>query len=145
MFKFLVNLFSISFLLNFTWEISQMGFYSTLGMGDISDYWNFVLIHWEVSLKDALMVVAIYLLIGAILKNSAWAKVWNSGWLMLWLALPFWQAVIEYYSVHIYGRWGYADSMPLLFGIGLLPILQMAILPSVAILLSRHTISNYIE
>lgn len=135
--KFLLNLFLISFLLNFVWEISQMAFYSTLGMGDISDYWSFVRIHWVVSMKDALMIIFICLVIGFISKDWFWPKNLNKSWILL-LALPIWQAVIEYYSVYIYGRWGYAEFMPLLFGIGLLPVLQMLILPSVAIILSRH-------
>jgi len=125
-----------------------MGFYSTLGMGDVSDYWNFVRIHWEVSLKDAFMVVLVYLVIGALLRNCLpmgdvpkrqhWALSFNRGWIILLVVLPLWQAVVEYYSVYTYGRWGYAESMPLVFGIGLLPVLQMLILPSVAIFLSRH-------
>ena len=141
MLRFLATLFFISFLLNFTWEISQMGFYSTLGMGDISDYWNFVLIHWQVSLKDALMVVLVCLAIGLIFRDLPWFKNINKKWILL-LALPIWQAVIEYYSVYVYGRWGYAESMPLISGIGLLPILQMLILPSIAILLSRGVFSD---
>ena len=129
-----------------------MGFYSALGMGDLSDYWNFVRIHWLVSLKDALMVVAVYLIIGFLLRNclptgdvsqgQQWILRWNYGWLMLWLALPFWQAVIEYYSVYSTHRWAYMETMPLFFGIGLLPILQMLILPSVAIFLIREPFSN---
>lgn len=137
-----------------------MGFYSTLGMGDISDYWNFVLIHWQVSMKDALMVVLIYLGIGMILRNWFWAKPRiarspdqphaadlglrssNIGWAILIIALPVWQAIIEYYSVYIYGRWGYAESMQLILGIGLLPILQMLILPSLSVLLSRHLLGG---
>ncbi len=142
MFKFLLNLFFISFLLNFVWEISQMGFYSALGMGDLSDYWNFVRIHWQVSLKDALMVVLAYLVIGFVLRNWSWPASFNRGWIVLLAVLPLWQAVVEYYSVYIYGRWGYAESMPLLFGIGLLPILQMLILPSAAILLSRYLLQG---
>ena len=138
MFKFLANLFFISFLLNFVWEISQMPLFSEMGMGIRSDYLEFLRIHWEVTLKDALMVVVVYLVIGFLIRNWHWAKSFNSGWVILWLALPFWQAVIEYYSVYVFNRWAPAESMPLIFGIGLSPILQMLILPSLAILLSRH-------
>lgn len=142
MFLFLMNLFSLSFLLNFVWEISQMGFYSTAGMGDLSDYWNFVSIHWQVSVKDALMVVAMYVAISLFLKNWNWIRTWNAGWAILLVSLPVWQAVIEYYSVHVYGRWGYATSMPLIYGIGVLPLLQMLVLPAVAVLLSRRLIKE---
>ncbi|MDO8429978.1 MAG: hypothetical protein Q7S73_01255 [bacterium] len=147
MFKFLANLFFISFLLNFVWEISQMVFYSELGMGIRNNYIEFLKIHWAVSLKDALMIMSAYLIIGFLIRNCLptgdvpkeqdWSKSFNLGWVMLWLLLPLWQAVIEYYSVYLYHRWAYAPAMPLIFGIGLLPILQMLILPSAAILLSK--------
>lgn len=118
-----------------------MGFYGPLGMGSLDNYNNFVKIHWEVSSKDALMVVVIYLAIGFLLRNWQWAKSFNRGWVILWVTLPLWQAVIEYYSVRIYNRWAYAEAMPLIFGIGLSPLLQMLILPSVAIFLSRYLLS----
>ena len=115
-----------------------MSLYGEMGMGIRSDYWEFLKIHWEISLKDVLMVVVIYLVIGFLLRNWGWGKSFNRGWIMLWLALPLWQVVVEYYSVHLYGRWAYGELMPTVFGIGLSPILQMLILPSLAILLSRH-------
>ena len=138
MFKFLVNLFFISLPLNFVWEITQMPLYSEMGMGIRSDYLEFLRIHWEVTAKDALMVVVVYLVIGFLLRNWQWAKTFNRGWIMLWIALPLWQAVVEYYSVYLYHRWAYVESTPLIFGIGLSPLSQMFILPSLAILLSRH-------
>ena len=154
MFKFLVYLFFLSFLLNFVWEITQMPLYNEMGMGIHSDYLEFLRIHWEVSLKDALMVVVVYLVIGFLIRNclptgdvpkgQQWVKSFNRGWVMLWVALPIWQAIVEYHAVYLTHRWAYAESMPLLLGIGLSPILQMLILPSLAILLSRHTFSNSI-
>lgn len=144
MIKFLFNLFFISLLLNFVWEISQMPLFSEMGMGIRSDYLEFLRIHWEVTGKDALMVVVIYIVIGFLLRNWEWSKNFNRGWMILWITLPFWQAVIEYYSVYLYHRWAYAETMPLIFGIGLSPILQMLILPSIAILLSYRILSNSI-
>ncbi|MBI4992376.1 MAG: hypothetical protein HZB99_04125 [Candidatus Harrisonbacteria bacterium] len=142
MIKFLLDLFFISSLLNFAWEISQMRFYSPLGMGSLDNYNDFVKIHWEVSLKDALVVVVAYLLIGFLIRNWQWVKTFNSGWIILSMALPLWQGIIEYYSVYMYSRWAYTGTMPLLFGIGLSPLLQMLILPSIAILLSRHYLNG---
>jgi hypothetical protein len=142
MIKFLLHLFFISFLLNFVWEITQMPLYAEMGLGIRSDYLEFLRIHWEVTAKDALMVVTVFLLIAVVLRNWNWIKTWNKGWIMLWVALPLWQGIIEYYSVHMYDRWAYAGSMPLLFGVGISPLLQMLILPSIAILLSRHLLSD---
>jgi len=119
-----------------------MVFYSEIGMGIRDNYLEFLKIHWQVSLMDALMVVAVYLAIGFLLRNWEWAKTFNRGWLALWITLPLWQAIVEYYSVYFYSRWAYGELMPLIFGIGLLPILQMLILPSLAILISRNSFSN---
>lgn len=142
MFKFLSNLFFISLMLDFVWEISQMPFYSGVGMGIRNDYSEFLKIHWQVSLKDALMVISAYCVIGFLLRNWRWAARWNYGWMMLWIALPAWQVAVEYYSVYVAHRWAYADAMPLISGIGLLPMLQMLVLPGIALFLSRHLLKR---
>ena len=119
-----------------------MSLFSEMGMGTRSNYWEFVRIHWEVTAKDALMVVTVYLIVGFLLRNWQWVKNLNRGWVVSWIALPLWQGIIEYYSVYIYSRWAYSETMPLLFGIGITPLLQMLILPSIAILLSRHYLNG---
>ena len=139
MLKFLLNLFFISFLLNFVWEITQMPLYGEIGMGIRGNYSEFLKIHWEVSLKDALMVAVVYLVIGFLLRNWEWPKNFNKGWVLLWLALPIWQGIIEYYSVYVNHRWAYTESMPLILGIGFSSILQMLTLPTAAILLSKKS------
>lgn len=119
-----------------------MPFYSEIGMGLRDNYLEFLRIHWEVSLKDALMVVVVYLAIGFLLRNWQWVKNFNRSWVLLWVSLPLWQAIVEYHAVYLTHRWAYAEAMPLIFGIGLSPILQMLILPSLAIILSRLYIPN---
>lgn len=116
-----------------------MVLYAPVGMGAMDSYGQFVKIHWLVSLKDALMVVAIYFLISAIARNWQWSLNFNHFWLFL-IALPIWQGIIEYQSVYITHRWAYNDLMPLIFGIGVAPLLQMLILPPLAILISNATI-----
>src|SRR3989338_2418121 len=108
MIKFLFRLFLISFLLNFVWEVTQMPLYGEMGEGIRSDYLEFLKIHWRVSLQDALMIIAAFLAIGFLLKNWQWTRTFNKGWVILWLALPLWQGVIEYYSVYLNYRWAYA-------------------------------------
>ena len=43
----------------------------------------------------------------------------------------------EWYNVYRAGSWGYTASMPLIFGIGLSPLLQWLILPPVLVLAYR--------
>lgn len=135
MVKCLLKIFFISFALNFIWEISQMGLYSETGMGSLANYNQFIKIHWLVSIKDALMVVFVVVAISLITRNY-WMERINRMWLWL-LVLPVWQGIIEYHAVHIAQRWAYSDVMPLILGIGLLPLLQMLILPPLAILASN--------
>ena len=43
----------------------------------------------------------------------------------------------EWYNVYRASAWGYAVSMPLIFGIGLTPLLQWLILPPVMVVAYR--------
>jgi len=139
--KFLLHLFLMAFLLNFAWEMTQLPLYSEIGLGT-RDYVEALKIHWDVTIKDSLMILAVYLAIGFFMRNWGWPKSFGKEWLIFLLALPIWQAIIEYYSVYLIGRWAYAEIMPIVLGIGLSPLLQMLFLPSAALLLSRHLLSN---
>ena len=136
MLKFLSRLFFIGFLLNFVWEITQMIFYSPVGMGSLDNYFYFLKIHWFASLGDAAMIITGYLIITLVAQNRFWFKKYNNYWILFLLLLPTWQALIEYNALHK-GLWAYAPSMPLIFGIGVLPLFQMLILPGAALFLSR--------
>lgn len=134
---YIVKLFVISLLLNFVWEISQMFLYATAGAGALSNYSEFISIHWLVSIKDALMVVSVYVLISLFSQNWLWIKKLDRKWLWL-LFLPLWQGFIEYHAVYVSHRWAYNDLMPLILGIGIAPLLQMLILPPLALFLSKR-------
>jgi hypothetical protein len=43
----------------------------------------------------------------------------------------------EWRNVYVAGNWGYTAGMPLLFGIGLSPLLQWLVLPPVTVLAHR--------
>ncbi len=117
-----------------------MGFYSSLSMGDTSNYWHFLNVHWYAAAVDAMMVVILYLITGAIFKNFNWVKnpVKNNFWTIAALG-AVWAILIEYHSVYVAGRWGYAALMPLLpiLKVGLWPVLQMTLLPGLAVYLSK--------
>ncbi len=117
-----------------------MPHYLSMGLGDYSNLVNFIKIHWRVSLLDALIVVVAYVFISLVLRNRGWIKNMNSGWVILLIFLPLWQGIVEFYSVYILSRWAYASSMPLIFGIGILPLLQMLILPGIAIILAGRIV-----
>ena len=49
----------------------------------------------------------------------------------------------EFFNVHLVGEWGYAPGMPLLFGIGLTPLLQWVILPPLLVWWSRRPLTQF--
>lgn len=141
---FLSQFFIVSFLLNFLWEVTQMIFYSPIGMGgDFRDLGFFIRAHWLVSLKDALIILGLYILVALVLKNWHWGRHFTRRRIvLLWGIALVWAAALEYYHVHIVRDWSYLASMPLIpiINIGLWPVLQMLILPVAAIWLTRRNL-----
>lgn len=119
-----------------------MPFYGPMGMGgDFRDLGFFIRAHWLVSLKDAFIFLCLYILTALILKNWHWGRHFTKRRLAILWGLSFvWAIVLEYYHVQIVHDWSYVVSMPLIpiINIGLWPVLQMLILPMVAIWLTRR-------
>jgi len=122
----------VAFLLNFVWEFGQSGFYNS------SPPFNL----WWLAVKDALMVLVLYLFVAAILKRTRWPRRLNAARIsLLWVLGAVWAIAIEYFSLDA-SRWTYSVEMPLLpfLNVGLWPVLQMIILPTIAIILTRRNL-----
>jgi hypothetical protein len=59
------------------------------------------------------------------------------GTMLVALGLGY-TAFSEWYNVYRLGSWAYADAMPLVFGIGLTPLLQWLIVPVIMLVLIRR-------
>jgi len=128
--RFLSYLFIVAFLLNFVWEFFQAPFYQFSQPKNLLWY----------SLRDGLMIVVLYLAVGSVLRNWRWGRRFNSRRLiLLWVLGAVWAIALEYFSLDA-SRWTYSVEMPLLpfLNVGLWPVLQMLILPTVAIILTRR-------
>lgn len=113
-----------------------MPFFSDFGMGSLADYNNFLKIHWIVSLKDAAMIIVLYIIIALVNRNWHWGRHFNKRRLIPLLVLgSVWAIGIEYYNVIVVNNWAYKHDW-----VGLLPVLQMLILPAFAIWLSRKSL-----
>ena len=142
--RFLFSLFIVSTALHFGWEVSQMAQYSFSGV-TLSGYDVFVKDHWVVAAKDGLITVALYLLVGMLVKNAGWGKRFNHRRFAFLIVLGFlWAVGVEYHATEIAHRWVYAKSMPMIpiINVGVLPILQMVIIPFLAIFLTRKQLSE---
>ena len=118
---------ALAFVLNLAWEIAHVRLYAIWMEADG------IRIAWSVfhcSLGDVVIALAMFALAAAVLRRAHWpaSRPWAGGAIVVIGAMAF-TAWSEWFNVYRAGKWGYAAGMPLLFGIGLSPLLQWLILP----------------
>lgn len=137
---------ALAFVSNLTWEIAHASLYVIPAAADgRSVAW--ALLHC--SLGDVVIALAMFALAGMVLGRADWpaSRPWTGALIVVIGAMAFtvWS---EWYNVYRAGNWGYAASMPMLFSIGISPLLQWLILPPVMVgayralgpaLFGRHT------
>jgi len=125
----------LAFVLNLAWEIAQVKLYTIWTEADrLSVAW--ALLHC--SLGDVLIALALFALVGLVLRRADWpaSLPWTGGAIVVLGAMAY-TAWSEWYNVYRAGSWSYTASMPLIFGIGLSPLLQWLILPPILVLAYR--------
>ena len=121
----------VAFLLNLIWEIAHVRFYTIWAEADgYQLVWSIV----HCTLGDALIALAMFVLAGVVFRCSDWPRTHpvTGGVLAVFgtMAYTIWS---EWFNVYRLGSWGYTESMPLVFGIGLSPLLQWLVLPPLMI------------
>ena len=126
---------ALAFVLNLAWEIAQVRLYTIWAEADSTTV-AWALLHC--SIGDVLIALATFALAGMMLRRADWpaSRPWAGGAIVVTGALAY-TAWSEWYNVYRTGSWGYTASMPLIFGIGLSPLLQWLILPSVLVVVYR--------
>lgn len=131
---------AVTFALHFTWEMLQspafMDFAATARRGTLRCF--------VAAVGDVLIAAGAYAVTALAFQRPVWPV--RSGWMLpalTWVALGVITTIaIERWAL-ARGRWAYAPEMPVLFGIGLLPLLQWLIVPGLTLavvqqLLRRH-------
>ena len=122
---------ALAFVLNLTWEIAHIRLYAIWAAADgMTIAWS--LLHCTVG--DVLIALAMFALAALVLWHADWpaSRPWTGGIIVVIGAIVF-TAWSEWYNVYRAGNWGYTASMPMIFGIGLSPLLQWLILPPVMV------------
>ncbi len=118
---------ALAFVLNMAWESAHVRLYTIWAEADgMSVAW--ALLHC--SLGDVVIALAMFALAGIMLWRADWpaSRPWTGGAIVVIGAMAF-TAWSEWYNVYRAGNWDYTASMPMIFGIGLSPLLQWLVLP----------------
>ena len=122
---------ALAFVLNLAWEIAQVRLYAIWAAADgMTIAWS--LLHCTVG--DVLIALAMFALAGIALRRADWpaSRPWAGSIIVVIGAMAF-TAWSEWYNVYRAGNWSYTAGMPMIFGIGLSPLLQWLILPPVVV------------
>ena len=87
------------------------------------------------ALGDVVIALTMFAVACTVLRLPDWlaARPWTGGAIVTAGATAY-TAWSEWFNVYSAGSWSYAPAMPTVFGIGLSPLLQWPILPSVMVI-----------
>ena len=122
---------ALAFVLNLTWEVAHVRLYTIWAEADgMAVAW--ALLHC--SLGDVVIALATFALAGIVLGCADWplSRPWTGGVFVVLGAMAY-TAGSEWYNVYRAGNWGYTASMPMIFGIGVSPLLQWLFIPPVIV------------
>lgn len=118
---------ALAFALNLAWEVAHVGFYTLWAEENLMTVVR-ALVHC--TFGDVAIALTAYVLTGLMLRLSDWPQTRPViGAVIVVIISMAYTAWSEWYNVYQLGSWTYSKSMPLLFGIGLSPLLQWLILP----------------
>lgn len=126
---------ALAFALNLAWEIAHVRLYTLWVEADRSTVaWS--LLHC--TLGDVVIALTMFALAGIVLRQTDWPvpSPWSGGAIVTVGAMAF-TAWSEWFNVYQIGNWSYTASMPMIQGIGLSPLLQWLILPSIMVIAYR--------
>lgn len=120
-----------AFMLNLAWEVAQLPLYTIFSAGTPKEI-AFALGHCTAG--DVLIAVSSYVLGLLATRRPDWpmSRPMLGGTVAILSGLAY-TAFSEWQNVYQTGSWSYAPAMPLLFGIGLAPLLQWIVIPLLGI------------
>ena len=131
------RLFALAWVVNFGWEMAQAPLYAPMG-----PFWTAIAKCFRASLGDAGIVVALWVLGVYIFESPDWFRCADAK-LIAGLSLVGGLISVGLELVALSGgRWAYGSAMPVIpgLGIGVAPVLQMALLPPLILRLAASRV-----
>ena len=136
-----VAYFASSFVLHLIWENAQMPLFES---GDNTAWENFAMCLWATATGDMFFMLILYVTVAIVHRTTWWAcdrtsYLHPATWVVPVMIGVLLAVSFELWAVHATDRWVYG-SMPIIpvVKVGLTPILQMVLIPPVAILCARY-------
>lgn len=127
-----------AFLVNLVWEMLQMPLFTYPAT---VTWWQASLECVQAAAGDALMLLVSFWLVALLWRDRRWILQPSAGALSLFLIPGLVMTVVfEALATGVWGRWAYADTMPVLpvTGTGVVPLLQWVLLPLLIVWLVRR-------
>lgn len=127
---------ALSLALNLVWEIAQLPLYTIVRTESIPRI-AYAILHCTIG--DALIALASFVVAGLATRHLYWPVTHPriGGGISTALGLSY-TVYSEWYNVYETGAWAYSESMPLVFGIGVAPLLQWLVIPLALLVVFRR-------
>ena len=90
------------------------------------------------SVSDVFIIFVIYLFLALVYREFYWNKKKRIFWFLL---LTIMYSILLEVRALLTGRWVYAEIMPTIFGIGVSPLVQLAITGLVSLMISEKFVA----
>lgn len=124
----------VAFALHFTWEMYQAKWFASMtGL----PFWTATFLCLRATLGDLVITIVAFAAAAGTARVLMWPLRLRVVPMLVFLATGM--AITIGYEIFALrsGRWTYAEDMPTVFGIGLLPILQWSLIPPIEVALFR--------
>jgi hypothetical protein len=123
--------------LHLVWEIGQLPFYTLWEEGEI---WRIALYVIHCVLGDTMIATLSYLAVALTWRQVDWPRqrFWMGGMMLIAMGMGY-AVYSEWYNVYRIESWAYSDAMPLVFGVGITPLMQWLVVPGVMLVLIKRT------
>ena len=122
------------FVSNFVWEMAQARFYSSMkGL----PFWSASWLCTRAAAADVALLALWFVIAALVARDAAWPLHPTSKAIATFFALCLLStAAIEHWAIAT-RRWRYSSDMPMIFGVGALPLLQWVVIPVLSVLAFR--------